>query len=114
MDKSITKDWTQPVRRQGKASEIVMRQLGILLGLMVQSGQGQCVGPLTRTVILIWGSSCRTNGNKKDATLVDGGASISPEELGRKCLDYIMRDGWIDIAGQCANTISVRNGGCGM
>ena len=24
MDKSITKDWTQPVRRQGKASEIVM------------------------------------------------------------------------------------------
>ena len=24
-----------------------------------------------------------------------------------------MRDGWIDITGQCANTISVRNGACG-
>ena len=44
------------------------------------------MGPLTRTVILIWGSSG----------------------------DYILRDGWIDIAGQCANTISVRNGACGM
>ena len=27
---------------------------------------------------------------------------ISPEELGREFLDYILRDGWIDIAGQCA------------
>ena len=54
-------------------------------------------------------------GNKKDTTLVDGGASISPEELGSELLDYILRDGWIDIAGQCANTISVRNSGaCGM
>ena len=25
----------------------------------------------------------RASGNKKDSTLVDGGASISPEELGR-------------------------------
>ena len=58
---------------------------------------------------------CRASGNKKDTTLVDGGASISPEELGREFLDYILRDGWIDIAGQCANTISVRNSGaCGM
>ena len=72
------------------------------------------MGPLTRTVILIWGSSCRASGHKRDATLVDGGASISPEELGREFLDYILRDGWIDIAGQCANTISVRNGACGM
>ena len=72
------------------------------------------MGPLTRTVILIWGSSCRANGNKQDATLVDGGASISPEELGRECLDYVMRDGWIDITGQCANTINVRNGAYGM
>ena len=52
---------------------------------------------------------CRARGNKKDTTLVDGGASIS------EFLDYILRDGWIDIAGQCANTISVRNSGaCGM
>ena len=48
---------------------------------------------------------CRASGNKKDTTLVDGGASISPEELGRAFLDYILRDGWIDIAGQCANTM---------
>ena len=47
---------------------------------------------------------CRASGNKKDTTLVDGGASISPEELGMAFLDYILRDGWIDIAGQCANT----------
>ena len=53
-------------------------------------------------------------GIKKDTTLVDGGVSISPEELGREFLDYILRDGWMDIAGQCANTISVRNGACGM
>ena len=45
------------------------------------------MGPLTRTVILIWGSSCRANGNKKDAILQAN-------------------------AGQCANTISVRNGAC--
>ena len=58
---------------------------------------------------------CRARGNKKDTTLVDGGASIRPEELGSEFLDYILRDGWIDIAGQCANTISVRNSGaCGM
>ena len=41
---------------------------------------------------------CRARGNKKDTTLVDGGASISPEELGGEFLDYILRDGWIDIA----------------
>ena len=46
--------------------------------------------------------------------LVDGGASISPEELGREFLDYILRDGWIDIVGQCANTVSVTNGACGV
>ena len=58
---------------------------------------------------------CRARGNKKDTTLVDGGASISPKELGSEFLDYILRDGWIDIAGQRANTISVRNSGdCGV
>ena len=59
---------------------------------------------------------CRESGNKKDTTLVDGGASrtTSPEELRREVLDYILRDGWIDIAGQCANTINGRNGACGM
>ena len=37
------------------------------------------------------------------------------EKLGREFLNDILRDGWIDIAGQCANTISVRNSGdCGM
>ena len=74
------------------------------------------MGSLIKTVILIWGSSVQgERGNKKDTTLVDGGASISPEELGSEFLDYILRDGWIDIAGQCANTISVRNSGaCGM
>ena len=59
---------------------------------------------------------CRASGNKKDTTLVDGGASTSPEELGREFLDYILRGGWIDhvdIAGQCDNTISVRNGPVG-
>ena len=55
----------------------------------------------------------RASGNKKYTTLVDGGDSISPEELGREFLDYILREGWIDIAGQCANTISVRNRACG-
>ena len=39
----------------------------------------------------------------EDATLVEGGASINPEKLDREFLDYILRDGWIDIAGQCAN-----------
>ena len=52
------------------------------------------MGPLTRMVILIWGSSCRANGNKRDATLVDGGASISPEELGREFGLYY--EGWLD------------------
>ena len=33
----------------------------------------------------------------------------SPKKLGREFLDYILKDGWIDIAGQCATTISVRN-----
>ena len=56
----------------------------------------------------------RASENKKDTTLVDGGASISPEKLGREFLDYILRDGWMDITGQCANTISVRNGAYGM
>ena len=51
----------------------------------------------------------------ENATLVEGGASINPEKLDREFLDYILRDGWIDIAGQCANTISARNSGaCGM
>ena len=55
------------------------------------------MGPLTRTVILIWGSS------------------LSRVKLGREFLDYILRDGWIDIAGRCANTISDREGGaCGV
>ena len=55
----------------------------------------------------------RARGNKKDTTLVDGGVSIGPE--GSEVLDYILRDGWIDIAGQCDNTISARNSGaCGM
>ena len=32
-----------------------------------------------------------------------------------ECLDYIWRDGWIDIAGQWANAISVRESGdCGV
>ena len=71
--------------------------------------------PLTKTVILIWEVVCRARGNKKDTTLVDGDASISPEELGNEFLDYILRDGWIDIAGQCANTLSVRySRACGM
>ena len=47
----------------------------------------------------------------EDTTLVEGGASISTEKLAWEFLDYILRDGWIDIAGQCANTIRVRNGG---
>ena len=68
----LQRNGPQPVRRQGKASEIVMR------------------GPV--------GDIARTDGT----------------ELGRIFLDYIMRVGWIDIAGQCANTISVRNGACGM
>ena len=51
---------------------------------------------------------CRTSGYTKDTALVDGSACISPEKLGREFLDYILRDGWIDIAGQCANTINVR------
>ena len=34
---------------------------------------------------------CRARGNKKDTTPVDGGASISPEELGSEFLDYILR-----------------------
>ena len=50
----------------------------------------------------------------EDTTLIEVGASISPEKVGREFVDYSLRDGWIDIAGQCANT-SVRNsGGCGM
>ena len=51
----------------------------------------------------------------EDTTLVEGGASISPEQLAWEFLNYILRDGWIDIAGQCANTIHIRNSGaCGM
>ena len=51
----------------------------------------------------------------EDTTLVEGGGSISPEKLAWEFLEYILRDGWIDIAGQCANTIRVRNSGaCGM
>ena len=49
---------------------------------------------------------CRARGNKKDTTLVDGGASISPEELGSEFLDYILRDGWIDIAVQCRHGVN--------
>ena len=30
-----------------------------------------------------------------------------PKNWATNC-NYILRDGWIDIAGQCANTISVR------
>ena len=47
----------------------------------------------------------------EDTTLVEDGAGISPEQLDREVLDYILSDGWIDIAGQYANTISVRNSG---
>ena len=36
----------------------------------------------------------------EDTTLVEGGASISPEKLSWEFLDYILRDGWIYIAGQ--------------
>ena len=88
------------------------------VGDIAMTDGAEWAGPVSgtidyRTVILIWGSSV----HKKDTTLVDGGASISPEELGRAFLDYILRGGWIDhvdIAGQCDNTISVRNGACVM
>ena len=42
----------------------------------------------------------------EDTTLVEVGDSISPEKLGRECL----RDGWIDITGQCANTLQYMSG----
>ena len=36
---------------------------------------------------------------------------VSVREIGKECLDYIWRDGWINIAGQWANTISARKSG---
>ena len=45
--------------------------------------------------------------------MVDGGATISTEALGN--IGLYFEGSWIDIAGQCANTIRVRNSGaCGM
>ena len=56
MGKSITKDWTKPVIN--RASEtVVTGPVGEIARTDGTDWQGQCVGPLTRTVILIWGSS---------------------------------------------------------
>ena len=38
---------------------------------------------------------CRASGNKMDTTLVDGGASISPEELGSEFFG-LYYEGWLD------------------
>ena len=56
--KSITKDLTQPVRRQGKASEIVViGPVGDIARTDGTESAGPVCGSLTKTVILIWGSS---------------------------------------------------------
>ena len=47
MDKSITKDWTQPVRRQGQASEIVM--IG-LVGDIASTDGTEWAGPVSGTI----------------------------------------------------------------
>ena len=48
----------------------------------------------------------------EDTTLVEGGGSINPRNWAGN-LDYIWRDGWIDIEGQWANTTIRYDGDCG-
>ena len=47
MGKSITKDWTQPVRRQGNASEIVV--IGPV-GHIARTAGTEWAGPVSETI----------------------------------------------------------------
>ena len=47
MDTSITKDWTQPVRRQGKASEIVVI---CPVGDIARTDGTEWAGPVSGTI----------------------------------------------------------------
>ena len=76
------------------------------------------MGPLTKTVILIWGSTMYCAGREGIQRIPHWSMAVLvsvPKNWAANFFYYILRDGWIDIAGQCDNTISVRNSGaCGM